>query len=318
MVTQGQEVSHNIAAVLHKFAVILSCLDGVKIFPVPRVQSVNDCGIFCLKYVQYFIENHHNFVSLNEMLTETANISVNVYQFRAALKQQLLTEHGDVEANPGPYCQPKMRKSSVESTPPSKTVRRSSSSVVPTKVVSSVKNMRPITSAVISSNQQDSLQQEPSTLSQIGKDSSLTPIQRRTKYNKIRKSLSYSKSLRNSQRFLIPVEHSSKRSRRRFVQSRGSTELPQKPRDFQNLVAPKSSVSSVNEFKKIDVIRGKKKKVKKKPFIDDPVLNQKVSTSDRPLICSIDIETKEIGVEITKKKDINKTLDNLRAQQKQS
>ncbi|KAL0226009.1 hypothetical protein P9112_013333 [Eukaryota sp. TZLM1-RC] len=39
MVTQGQEVSHNIAAVLHKFAVILSCLDGIKIFPVPRVKS---------------------------------------------------------------------------------------------------------------------------------------------------------------------------------------------------------------------------------------------------------------------------------------
>ncbi|KAL0223813.1 hypothetical protein P9112_003203 [Eukaryota sp. TZLM1-RC] len=55
-----------------------------------------------------------------------------------------LTEHGDVEANPGPYCQPKKRRSSVESTPPSKTVRRSSSSIVPTKVVSSVKIMRPV------------------------------------------------------------------------------------------------------------------------------------------------------------------------------
>ncbi|KAL0224187.1 hypothetical protein P9112_003577 [Eukaryota sp. TZLM1-RC] len=61
-----------------------------------------------------------------------------------------------------------------------------------------------------------------------------------------------------------------------------------------------------------------KKKVKKKPFIDDPVLNQKISTSNRPLICSIDIETKEIGTEITKKKDVNKALDNLRAQQKKS
>ncbi|KAL0207875.1 hypothetical protein P9112_010462 [Eukaryota sp. TZLM1-RC] len=110
-----------------------------------------------------------------------------------------------------------------------------------------------VSNHVISSNQQDSLQQEPSKLSQIGKDSSLTPIQRKTQYNKIRKSLGYSNSLRNSQRFPIPAEHSSKRSRRRF-------ELPQEPRDFQNLVAPKSSVSTVNEFEKNDVIRGKEEK----------------------------------------------------------